>query len=150
MCGDADEVHFTNSIHRTQSPPGFVLDLQAKRRDSCTAEAHRRELWWDDFCGKHTSCASASIRTGESFRRFPWLCLYCLHMQRLVTARGRSILCAFPCLWCVSVQRGSSLCAHQTPHYRTYPQLCAQSRPFACILTRPNYKQRKTTTTTTM
>ena len=36
------------------------------------------------------------------------------------------------------------LCAHQTPHYRTYPQLCARARPFACILTRATNKQRTT------
>lgn len=34
-----------------------------------------------------------------------------------------------------------SFCTHQTPHYRTYPQLCARSRPFACIPTQANNKE---------
>lgn len=89
LCGDADKVH-SQTVYTTHSQHRPVLFWTCKPNEGTHAELKRIDK---SFSGMISAAETQPARAYSIWRRYRQPVLYFLHIQRLVTARGRSILC---------------------------------------------------------
>lgn len=126
-------IRCTHRLHRVVNTARFCTERANQTEGFMHSESASAGSMSTGICGKN----AASVRASKVlfprclvifFTSSGWSQLvdaaFCVHF-------GVFRACS-SCCWVLS------LCTHQTPHYRTYLQLCARSRPFACILSQAN------------